>query len=107
MATSAVSGLPTRRIGGGSRPAAFAITDMGRQGYPLHWSTRLLRGQQRRRPLRCIKHAVIRRRELPAIDVGAGRWKERIDLRLITNSNLVGCMTGRPAGFAPLRMRLA
>lgn len=28
-------------------------------------------------------------------------------LRLITNSNLVGCMTGRSAGFAPLRMRLA
>ena len=28
-------------------------------------------------------------------------------LRLITNSNLVGCMTGRSAGFSPLRMRAA
>src|SRR5215831_18365881 len=28
-------------------------------------------------------------------------------LRLITSSNLVGCMTGRSAGFAPLRMRPA
>src|SRR5262245_58943568 len=27
--------------------------------------------------------------------------------RLITNSNLVGCMTGRLAGFSPLRMRPA
>src|SRR5258708_38823314 len=26
-------------------------------------------------------------------------------LRLITNSNLVGCMTGRSAGFPPLRIR--
>src|SRR5215467_10210744 len=26
-------------------------------------------------------------------------------LRLITNSNLVGCMTGRSAGFSPLRIR--
>jgi hypothetical protein len=26
-------------------------------------------------------------------------------LRLITNSNLVGCKTGRSAGFSPLRMR--
>jgi hypothetical protein len=26
-------------------------------------------------------------------------------LRLITNSNLVGCTTGRSAGFSPLRMR--
>src|SRR6516164_10734400 len=28
-------------------------------------------------------------------------------LRLITSSNLVGCRTGRSAGFAPLRMRAA
>ena len=28
-------------------------------------------------------------------------------LRLMTNSNLVDCMTGRSAGFAPLRMRPA
>src|SRR5262249_53786294 len=28
-------------------------------------------------------------------------------LRLITSSNLVGCTTGRSAGFAPLRMRPA
>ena len=27
------------------------------------------------------------------------------DLRLITSSNLVGCITGRSAGFSPLRMR--
>jgi hypothetical protein len=26
-------------------------------------------------------------------------------LRLMTNSNLVGCMTGRSTGFSPLRMR--
>ena len=26
-------------------------------------------------------------------------------LRLITNSNLVDCMTGKPAGFSPLRER--
>src|SRR6516225_2839814 len=26
-------------------------------------------------------------------------------LRLMTNSNLVGCNTGRSAGFSPLRMR--
>src|SRR6516162_5200331 len=26
-------------------------------------------------------------------------------LRLITSSNLIGCSTGRSAGFAPLRMR--
>jgi hypothetical protein len=26
-------------------------------------------------------------------------------LRLMTNSNLVGCRTGRSAGFSPLRMR--
>src|SRR2546425_794041 len=26
-------------------------------------------------------------------------------LRLITNSNLVDCMTGRSAGFSPLRIR--
>src|SRR5262245_46709701 len=28
-------------------------------------------------------------------------------LRLITSSNLVGCMTGRSAGFSPLRIRPA
>src|SRR5580704_9223 len=28
-------------------------------------------------------------------------------LRLITNSNLVGCMTGRSAGFSPLSIRPA
>src|SRR5215475_11400440 len=28
-------------------------------------------------------------------------------LRLITNSNLLHCMTGKSAGFAPLRMLLA
>src|SRR5215831_1929608 len=28
-------------------------------------------------------------------------------LRLMTNSNLVDCMTGRSAGFVPLRMRPA
>src|SRR6516162_7040493 len=29
----------------------------------------------------------------------------RAALRLMTSSNFVGCMTGRSAGFSPLRMR--
>ena len=36
---------------------------------------------------------------------GAVRASALAVLRLITNSNLVGCCTGRSAGFSPLRMR--
>src|SRR5262245_56202785 len=35
---------------------------------------------------------------------GISKWSVRAVLRLITNSNLVGCWTGRSAGFAPLRI---
>src|SRR3954464_13239848 len=36
---------------------------------------------------------------------GTSSPRERAVLRLITNSNLVGCTTGSSAGFAPLRTR--
>jgi hypothetical protein len=36
---------------------------------------------------------------------GTVRPSARAVLRLITNSNLVDCMTGRSAGWAPLRIR--
>jgi hypothetical protein len=36
---------------------------------------------------------------------GTVRFSAFAVLRLITNSNLVGCTTGRSAGFSPLRMR--
>src|SRR5262249_21523269 len=37
----------------------------------------------------------------------SGTWRPSAlaVLRLSTSSNLVGCMTGRSAGFSPLRMR--
>src|SRR5262249_38830825 len=38
---------------------------------------------------------------------GTSRPSALAVLRLITNSNLVGCITGKSAGFAPLRMRPA
>src|SRR5262249_40603448 len=38
---------------------------------------------------------------------GISRRSALAVLRLITNSNLVGCCTGRSAGFAPLRIRPA
>src|SRR5262249_47528784 len=38
---------------------------------------------------------------------GISRWRAFAVVRLITNSNLVGCTTGRLAGFSPLRMRPA
>ena len=36
---------------------------------------------------------------------GTSRPSALAVLRLMTNSNLVDCMTGRSAGFSPLRMR--
>jgi hypothetical protein len=38
---------------------------------------------------------------------GTSRPSALAVLRLMTNSNLVGCNTGRSAGFSPLRMRPA
>ena len=38
---------------------------------------------------------------------GTSRPSALAVLRLMTNSNLVACMTGRSAGFSPLRMRPA
>ena len=38
-------------------------------------------------------------------DGGTLRPSVRAVCRLITNSNLVGCITGKSAGFSPLRMR--
>jgi hypothetical protein len=35
---------------------------------------------------------------------GISKWSVRAVLRLITNSNFVGCWTGRSAGLAPLRI---
>src|SRR5215813_10569710 len=36
---------------------------------------------------------------------GTSRPSALAVLRLVTSSNLVGCMTGRSAGFSPLRIR--
>jgi hypothetical protein len=36
---------------------------------------------------------------------GTSRLSARAVFRLITNSNRVDCMTGRSAGFSPLRIR--
>jgi hypothetical protein len=36
---------------------------------------------------------------------GTSRWSAFIVLRLMTNSNLVGCWTGKSRGLSPLRMR--
>src|SRR5262249_25754113 len=57
--------------------------------------------------------AAVHRRAHHAITMSARRWKEGGNsmpsalavLRLIANSNFVGCSTGRSAGFSPLRMR--
>src|SRR3954464_2781321 len=39
-----------------------------------------------------------------SIELGTTRSRVLAALRLITNSNLVGCKTGRSAGLAPLRI---
>src|SRR5262249_32706482 len=39
------------------------------------------------------------------IELGTSRPSARAVTRLMTNSNLVDCMTGRSAGLAPLRIR--
>jgi hypothetical protein len=62
------------------------------------------RHDTRRRPHRAARRAAA---GPPSKVGGISRPSVFAVLRLITNSNLVGCMTGRSAGFAPLRMRLA
>src|SRR5262249_7880229 len=80
---------------------------------PNHRHSWLLRAR-RERP-RCCR-AAEQRDELPpphSITSSArasslsGIWRPSAFavLRLMTNSNLVGCMTGRSAGFSPLRIR--
>ncbi len=81
------------------------------------WSKTKLRSQSlERRSYPRSRHDTRRRPHRAARRVAAGppskvggisRPSVFAVLRLITNSNLVGCMTGRSAGFAPLRMRLA
>ena len=53
------------------------------------------------------KAALIRspRRRGRAASAGLSRPSALAVLRLMTSSNLVGCMTGRSAGLSPLRMR--
>ena len=55
----------------------------------------------------CSKHGFIRspRRQLASSPGGKLRPNALAVLRLITNSNLIDCMTGRSAGFSPLRIR--
>src|SRR5262249_30578015 len=79
---------------------------------PHHRHRRLLRAR-RERPRRC---AAEEREELAArfhsitssavicMISGTVRPSALAVLRLITSSNLVGCTTGRSAGFAPLRI---
>src|SRR5215831_7523428 len=77
-----------------------------------HWHSRLLRAR-RERPRR--RRAAEQRYELAALhSITSSASESRLSeilipsalavLRLITVSNLVGCSTGRSAGFAPLRI---
>src|SRR5262245_32626721 len=79
---------------------------------PDHRHRRLLRAR-RERPRACTAE---QRNELAALHSitssavessvgGTVRLSALAVLRLITSSNLVGCCTGRSAGFSPLRMR--
>src|SRR6266446_3908208 len=78
-----------------------------------HWHRRLLR-PRRERPRRC--RAAEQRDEVAALHSitssamasspgGKLRPNALAVSRLITNSNLVDCMTGSSAGFSPLRIR--
>src|ERR1700720_4411639 len=59
-----------------------------------------------RRHMRCSKWRAysITSSARMRIDAGTTRPSVLAVLRLITNSNLVGCIMGRSAGFAPLRI---
>src|SRR5262249_9208754 len=80
-----------------------------------HWQRRLLR-VRRERPCGC--RATEERDELasphsitssarPSNTSGIVKPSALAVLRLMTNSNFVGCCTGRSAAFSPLRMRAA
>ena len=49
-------------------------------------------------------HSIIRSAR-PSSDCGIASFIALAVLRLITSLNLVGCSTGRSAGFAPLKIR--
>jgi len=83
----AKTGAPTacdRGTGEGDRRSLVCHSEAGRVGraraYSMSWSAR------------------------PSTDGGIVSPSSFAVLRLITSSNLVGCWTGRSAGFAPLRI---
>src|SRR5262245_41695749 len=101
-----------------------AATERGREIGPVILTERVQEPDHRHRPLLRARRKRPRRRraaeeddELPPFHHsitssaatcsvgGTARPSAFAVLRFITNSNLVGCKTGKSAGFSPLRIR--
>src|SRR5262249_19158726 len=70
------------------------------------WRLRLLLGGGRRQDLLDLSYSIASS-TMASSPGGMVRPSVLAVLRLMTNSNLVDCITGRSAGFSPLRMRPA
>jgi hypothetical protein len=104
--SSQLSNSRSRPGDGGVNAARMQKTD--------HRHRRLLRALRERPRRRCAAeqrderappHSITSSASASSAE-GTARPSALAVLRLITNSNLVGCSTGRSAGLAPLRMRL-
>src|SRR6516164_7639056 len=93
--------IACHRIG---RPEVYEPDDGHRRPLrPRHEGPRSRRAAEQRDELATLHHSITSSASASSLS-GIWRPSALAVLRLITNSNLVGCSTGNSAGFAPLRI---
>src|SRR5262245_42298159 len=85
-----------RIVGASTAPTSMAL--------PCRWRSRPQHQKRTNAPQRKVRYSITSSARASSV-AGTSMPSALAVAKLMTNSNLVGCTTGRSAGLAPLRMR--